>query len=104
MWVNIGRTGEQEIRLAGVDGGAKLRRGGGRIRNRLWTLPEEFHPADPARVRELLRRVVRKISLWFGEETHGSRTFYSRERGLIELCPDPIISGLVGHDSRGDWI
>jgi hypothetical protein len=69
--------------------------------SRLWTLAEELGQADPARLRELIRRMVARIELHFDHIQRGPRVECPLSKGTIDLRPDPILFRLV---SRGDWI
>jgi site-specific DNA recombinase len=69
--------------------------------DKLWTLAEELQNAEPARLRELIRRMVARIDLWFDHVPKGNRVECPLSRGMIELRPDQISYRLV---SRGDWI
>ncbi len=67
----------------------------------LWTLHEEFGEAKPARLRELIHRMVSRIDLHFDHVQKGSRVECPLSRGTIDLRPDPILYRLV---NRGDKI
>ena len=60
---------------------------------------DELDKADPARLRELMRRMVSRIDLWFAEEKQGKRTVHPLAKGTIDLRPDPVFSKVV---SRGE--
>ncbi len=63
------------------------------------SLAEELQNAEPARLRELIRRMVARIDLWFDHVPKGNRVECPLSRGMIELRPDQISYRLV---SRGD--
>jgi site-specific DNA recombinase len=67
--------------------------------DKLWTLADELQHADPARLRELVRRMVARIDLWFDRVPKGNRVECPLSRGVIELRPDEISYRL---DNRGD--
>lgn len=67
----------------------------------LWRLHEELVSAPPARLRELLRRMVSRIDVWFEPVQQPKRLIRRICRGAIGLRPDPILIRLV---SRGDRI
>ena len=67
--------------------------------DKLWTLADELQRADPARLRELIRRMVARIDLWLDHVPKGNRVECPLSRGVIELRPDEISYRL---DSRGD--
>ena len=67
--------------------------------DRLWTLADELGKANPARLRELIRRMVSRIDLWFDAKQIGPRVKRPFSKGCIDLRPDPLFFRLV---SRGD--
>ena len=69
--------------------------------DRLWNLAEELTKAKPARLREIVHRMVARIELHFGQVKKGTRIERPFSNGTIDLRPDPVLSKLV---SRGDWI
>ena len=69
--------------------------------DRLWTLANDLQGADPARLREVIRRMVGRIELWFDHVPHGKRVECPLSKGTIELQPSEIFFGQV---SRGDRI
>ena len=68
--------------------------------DRLWSIVEELDKAEPARLRELIRRMVHRIDLWFDHVPKGKRVECPLSRGTIQLRPDPVLFRL---DNRGDW-
>jgi hypothetical protein len=68
--------------------------------DKLWTLAEELQNAEPARLRELIRRMVARIDLWFDHVPKGNRVECPLSRGMIELRPGQVSYRLV---SRGNW-
>jgi DNA invertase Pin-like site-specific DNA recombinase len=70
-----------------------------RIVSRLSGLADELETAPPDRMRELLRRLVGRIELWFDHVPRGKRVECPLSRGSIELRQDRVLFGL---DSRGD--
>ena len=68
--------------------------------DRLWRLADELEKPDPARLRELIRRMVVRIDLWFDAKQNGPRVERPLSKGCIDLRPDPLLFKLV---SRGDW-
>lgn len=68
----------------------------------MWRLANEISRAEPARVREVLRRMVERIDLSFARVPKGGRVFYPLASGTIAYRPDgEIYSRPV---NRGDWI
>jgi site-specific DNA recombinase len=72
-----------------------------RIAGHLWTLADDLHRAEPARVRELFNRMVESVELWFDHIPRGKQTICQLSNGILHLRPDPLIFRLV---SRGDRI
>jgi DNA invertase Pin-like site-specific DNA recombinase len=70
------------------------------LAQRLWTFTEEVAKATPARQRELLRRVVGKISLRFRQTKWGRKSVSRFDGGTVDLRPHSDLYSLV---SRGDW-
>jgi len=68
------------------------------VLSRLWSLEQEIQEAEPARLRELIRRIVGRIDLFFDHVPHGKRIKCSLSRGMIELKQDPIFFGLVNRE------
>ena len=67
--------------------------------DRLWGLGEELQQADPARLRELLRRMVERIELRFKHVPKGKRVECPLTGGEIRLHPEFFCSV-----NRGDRI
>ena len=88
-------AGLENAPAGGVDGNVK------EAVDRLWNLAEELGKAPPARLRELVRRMVRRIDLWFDKKRVGPRFVCPLLTGIIDLRPDPSFYRL---DSRGDRI
>jgi len=68
--------------------------------NRLWCLEQEIEGAEPARLRELIRRIVGRVDLYFDHVPRGKRIECPLSRGVIELRQDPIFFGPVNRDDR----
>jgi len=62
-----------------------------RIVDRLWSLGRELEKAKPARLRELVRRMVARVDLWFDSVQKRTRTEHPFLRGCIDLRPDPSL-------------
>jgi DNA invertase Pin-like site-specific DNA recombinase len=71
-----------------------------RIVEQVLTLDQELGAAPPARVRELLRRAVGRVNLWFEHVQRGKRVECPLVRGEIVLRRDPLFFGLVSRDDR----
>jgi len=71
--------------------------------DRLWTLRSELDRAKPARLRELVRRMVARIDLHFDAVPKRTRTEHPFREGFIDLRPDPSLV-VYNSVSRGDWI
>ena len=69
--------------------------------DRLWTLANDLQGTDPARLREVIRRMVGRIELWFDHVPHGKRVECPLSKGRIELQPSVVF---FGQASRGDRI
>jgi DNA invertase Pin-like site-specific DNA recombinase len=67
--------------------------------DRLWTLSAEFEKANPAQLKELLRRIVSKVELFFDEHRTAQRTFYRCVRGIVQLQPAATYLGLAQHSN-----
>ncbi|MEX2138583.1 MAG: recombinase family protein [Pirellulales bacterium] len=65
---------------------------------RLWSLHLQFDKADPKTLRELLRRMVSRIDLWFERQQSGKKEFTRCVRGVVSLRPDPDLWGTDGAD------
>lgn len=75
------------------------------IMTRLAMLAEEFNLTDPSRLRNVLHRMVYRITLYFEQVKQGKRTTYPMLRVDIELPPEPLLLGsMLGPDNRGDRI
>jgi len=68
------------------------------VLNQLWSLEQEIQEAEPARLCELIRRIVGRVDLYFDHIPRGKRIKCSLSRGMIELGQDPIFFGLVNRD------
>lgn len=77
-----------------LDGEAKL------ITDRLDSISADLNEkVDPAKLREVLRRMVDRIDLYFDHVPRGKRIECPLSKGIINLRRDSLISSLV---SRGD--
>jgi hypothetical protein len=68
--------------------------------DRLWRLDQELQHADPARLRELLARMVQRIELRFEHVQRGKRLECPAAGGSVILHPAEDIFCCV---NRGDW-
>jgi hypothetical protein len=55
--------------------------------DRLWALTADFGTKEPAKMRELLRRMVARVDFWFEPTEPGARQRNRCVRGVIELQP-----------------
>jgi DNA invertase Pin-like site-specific DNA recombinase len=62
--------------------------------DRLWTMADELDldNAEPARLREVIRRMVSRIDLWFEHVPQGKRTLCPLAKGTIELQADEMFT------------
>jgi hypothetical protein len=68
--------------------------------NELWTMAEEFEKADPALLRELIRRMVARIDVKFGEVRQGKQIKRPVTGGTLSLRPDPNLSVMFNSGCR----
>jgi hypothetical protein len=69
--------------------------------NELWTLADGLDSDKPTVLREVIRRLVSQIDLWFDAKQNGPRVERPLSEGVIDLRPEAAAFKL---DSRGDWI
>jgi hypothetical protein len=67
----------------------------------LWTLADGLDSDDPATLREVIRRLVSRIDLYFDAKQNGPRVERPLSKGVIDLRPEAAAFKL---DCRGDWI
>jgi site-specific DNA recombinase len=67
----------------------------------IWTLAEDITGDDPARVREVFRRMVGRIDLSFDKRQRKNRVETPFREGTVELRIDPVLLGL---ENRGERI
>ena len=72
-----------------------------RIVGQLWTLADDLKRGKPARLREVLHRMLESIDLWFDHVPRGKQTLCPLSNGVLHLRPDQSVFRLV---SRGDRI
>jgi len=70
------------------------------VADHLWSIEQELDSAKPARLRELMRRMVDRIDLQFDKVPKGKRTSLRLSKGVIRLNSDPMFSRLVRYDTR----
>jgi hypothetical protein len=70
---------------------------------RLNALAEAFDQTTPARVREHIRRLVGRVTLYFGQQKKGTRTECPSIRGFVDLKPDPVFQVLSMERSELDY-
>lgn len=69
--------------------------------DRLWMLAESLQQAKPAKLREILSRIIARIDLHFERKEKSTRVEGPFSFGILHLRPDSVLCSLV---SRGDWI
>lgn len=70
------------------------------IVDRLWRLDQELQDATPARLRELLGRMVQRIELKFELIPRGKRVECKAAGGMVLVHP----ASIYGSANRGDMI
>lgn len=65
-----------------------------------WTLGAELDKADPARLREMFRRMVESIDCYFEQEPRSTRTVSRFSKAIINLRNRSELSQVVSRDDR----